>query len=45
MNALSDEWHATWAALRLRGIAMGNIMPDADEPFDLLLLWALRLPR
>ena len=43
MNTLAAEWHAAWAALRLRLVALGDAPPGENEPFDLLLLWALRL--
>lgn len=40
---IAAEWHAAWAALRLRLVALGDVLPREDEPFDLMLLWALRL--
>lgn len=43
MNDVGEEWAALWAALRLRGVALGDILPEENEKFDLLTIWALRL--
>ena len=41
-----NEWEACWAACRLADWAFGRrlSLPEG-EPFDLMLLWALRVPR
>ena len=40
---LAEELALGWMAVRLRLVMLGRIFPDENEPFDLLLLWAMRL--